>query len=280
MAAFHQDPGIQVTAMSQLALAVDREDDWTGLTDAAARRKRQNRLNVRAYRRRKTQRSQAVSSSLYAPPVPSTSNTQLQQAWWNEDKQMVVAIPASFAKTFYSTIKPILPNPLSILRSEQAPTGILFPLSSDHLITLIQYNVLRACLANIKLLDLVDATRVQQECGSAPTLLQRTIEHQPWIDIIPHPTWRDNLILAQGTYDVDDICNDVVGGLWDEVPGLDVTERGIIAWSPPWDIGGWEASEGFLKKWGWLLRGCSEVVEATNRWRRMRGEEDLVVELE
>jgi hypothetical protein len=31
--------------------AVDKEDDWTGLTDAAARRKRQNRLNVRAYRK-------------------------------------------------------------------------------------------------------------------------------------------------------------------------------------------------------------------------------------
>jgi hypothetical protein len=26
------------------------EDDWTGLKDAAERRKRQNRLNVRAYR--------------------------------------------------------------------------------------------------------------------------------------------------------------------------------------------------------------------------------------
>ena len=31
--------------------AVDEEDDWTGLTDAVSRRKRQNRLNVRAYRR-------------------------------------------------------------------------------------------------------------------------------------------------------------------------------------------------------------------------------------
>jgi hypothetical protein len=31
--------------------AVNREDDWTGLADAAARRKRQNRLNVRAYRK-------------------------------------------------------------------------------------------------------------------------------------------------------------------------------------------------------------------------------------
>jgi len=29
--------------------AQDKEDDWTGLADATARRKRQNRLNQRAY---------------------------------------------------------------------------------------------------------------------------------------------------------------------------------------------------------------------------------------
>jgi hypothetical protein len=68
MAAFHPQPEIQLTSMPQLALvgqanllegpdyakfvkAVDKEDDWTGLTDAAARRKRQNRLNVRAHRK-------------------------------------------------------------------------------------------------------------------------------------------------------------------------------------------------------------------------------------
>ena len=34
--------------------AVDSEDDWTGVTSAASRRKRQNRLNVRAYRESKT----------------------------------------------------------------------------------------------------------------------------------------------------------------------------------------------------------------------------------
>jgi len=68
MATFHPQPEIQLTLMSQVALvgqanflegpdhakfmkAVNREDDWTGLTDAAARRKRQNRLNVRAYRK-------------------------------------------------------------------------------------------------------------------------------------------------------------------------------------------------------------------------------------
>ena len=49
----HQEPSqVQLYRMSQLADATSLDDDWTGLNDADARRKRQNRLNVRAYRKR------------------------------------------------------------------------------------------------------------------------------------------------------------------------------------------------------------------------------------
>ena len=55
--------------------------------------------------------------------------------------------------------------------------------------------------------------------------------------------------------------------------------RGVIVWSDPWEMGGWELTEGFLRKWGWMLEGAEEVIELSNRWRERRGEERLFVEV-
>jgi hypothetical protein len=48
----------------------------------------------------------------------------------------------------------------------------------------------------------------------------------------------------------------------------------------PWDISGWEVTEGFVRKWGFLLRGYGELLDGTNKWSAKRGEEPLVLELE
>jgi hypothetical protein len=58
-----------------------------------------------------------------------------------------------------------------------------------------------------------------------------------------------------------------------------VEKRGVLVWSDPWRADGWEVTEGFLKKWGRLLKGCRELIESTNRWRELRGEEPLVIEI-
>jgi hypothetical protein len=39
-------------------------------------------------------------------------------------------------------------------------------------------------------------------------------------------------------------------------------------------------SKGFVEKWSWLLKGCSTLLESTNKYREQRGEERLVVEIE
>jgi hypothetical protein len=44
------NPRIQIARMSQQVAIRKPEDDWTGTTDRAERRKLQNRLNQRTYR--------------------------------------------------------------------------------------------------------------------------------------------------------------------------------------------------------------------------------------
>ncbi|EHL03412.1 hypothetical protein M7I_0635 [Glarea lozoyensis 74030] len=77
-----------------------------------------------------------------------------------------------------------------------------------------------------------------------PTLLQQTVTHDYWIDIMPIAQMRDNLILNQGLYDQDELCSDIVGGLYDGFD--DVQNKGIIIWGEPWDADGWEISVFFI----------------------------------
>ena len=88
--------------------------------------------------------------------------------------------------------------------------------------------------------------------------------------MLPLRQMRDNLISMEGSYDHDDLCSDMVGGLFE---GFNECEnRGVLVWSEPWCEEGWEVSERFTRKWGRLLRGCGELIESTNRWRGLRNE--------
>jgi len=171
---------------------------------------------------------------------------------------------------------------------------VIFPLAPDHhLITLVQYNVLRATITNFAILNILHT--IPTECSIAlnlgpsydppetipptlyPTATQLAIPHEPWIDIYPCAQMRDNLILNEGNYDPDELCFDTAGGLWE---GFDYVEvRGMMIWGEPWNEDGWEVTQGFVDKWGWILKGCDEMIEISNRWREGRGEERLVVEV-
>ena len=205
------------------------------------------------------------------------------------------------ANALRSTATPLIPDRPALVPLEalgRPPERIVFPLSPDHLITLLQFNVLRGLVTNRSLLLPLLKDDHLGECSSTalqilpsptspqevppslqPTVLQRTIPHEDWIDVIPHPVLRDNLILSSGKFDEDGLWSDTVGGLFEGFPASEIEQRGVIAWSPPWHVSGWEFSEGFWRKWGWSLKGCPEALEATNKWRRKRGEKPLVVEL-
>lgn len=198
--------------------------------------------------------------------------------------------PAARAKQLYSSRGPLLRE--SSMRED---LHIIFPLCSDHLITLLQYNTLRALAVNRTLVTGIPTTPL--DCAQEtthivsyptrseimppellPTVLQQTVPHGDWIDFFPSPEGRDRLIQAAGTFDEDDLWADLVGGLYEGYPDDEMERRGMIAWSPPWKMSGWEMSEGFMKKWFWIFEDSPGALESTNRWRMQRCEEPLVCE--
>ncbi|MCJ1474355.1 hypothetical protein MMC13_003013 [Lambiella insularis] len=214
---------------------------------------------------------------------------------------------------------PLLNLPTAIPNSFlQSTSPTYFPLPHDSLLTLIQINVYRALLTNIDLLHLktylfpacpsphtCHHTPAQHQAVSPqrgdlnfpaetlippslrPTELQLAVPHNRWIDIFPHPAVRDNLILAGEAAANNDLCADLVGSMHAEPgsgmgvgdDGEEVVEMGMRVWSDPWDIRSWEVTAGFAQKWGWLMRGAGDWLEASNEWRERRGEERLIVEL-
>lgn len=196
--------------------------------------------------------------------------------------------------TRHKLIPPLLPYTTYATLGRPTPT-ITFPLSADHcLITLVQYNVVRAILFNMNILSLLDC--LPSECSRSfrvpfldvtppekipadlqPTPLQESTPHPFWIQAIPFPAMRDNLILLAGMYDSESFRYDIGEGLYEGFD--DVERRGFLVWGESWCGRGWEVSQGFVNKWGFLLKGCPEVIESTNRWREVRGEDRLILDI-
>jgi hypothetical protein len=82
---------------------------------------------------------------------------------------------------------------------------------------------------------------------------------------------RNNILQEYSRIDADELCADLL----DIRPGLE-NKPNLIVWGNSADPGSWEASTHFLRKWGWVLLGCSDILEATNYWRQRRGENRLV----
>ena len=118
-----------------------------------------------------------------------------------------------------------------------------------------------------------------------PSSEQITVKHHPFIDILPFPTLRKNLITHQEVIDEDEFFHDMLTGLvcWGGA-GIGRKDRedstGNASTGTPWDVRSWEARVWFLKKyWTLLGREDGELVRQSVWWRSIRGEDTLDMEV-
>ncbi|KAL8650557.1 MAG: hypothetical protein Q9210_003749 [Variospora velana] len=116
-----------------------------------------------------------------------------------------------------------------------------------------------------------------------PSSEQIAVDHHPYIDILPFPMLRKNLIMHQEEIDEDGFFHDMLTGLmcWGGA-GIGRRNRqeftGYASTGTPWDVRSWEAKEWFLKKYWALVGGDDgELVRQSEWWRSMRGEDPLCI---
>ncbi|KAI1349815.1 hypothetical protein F5Y01DRAFT_288172 [Xylaria sp. FL0043] len=105
---------------------------------------------------------------------------------------------------------------------------------------------------------------------------QITVGHHPFIDVLPFPSVRANLIGSIGMIDEDEFFRDSLSGLvcWG---GTGVSRRNTsgAGTGTPWDVRSWEAKQWFIQKWWFILGGDEgELIQQTKWWRSLRGEDE------
>ena len=159
-------------------------------------------------------------------------------------------------------------------------------LREHQFICLSQYSMFRAYLQNAHLLRLDFALFADDDSTSPwttynpfpelttpvphslnPTNLQLSTFHHPYLDTIASPSLRNNILIATLREDQEEqLC-------------MDLHSNGsITVWgSQPWSSMGWEVSQNFADRWGWILDG--ETIRCSNFWRMERGEAPLHIQL-
>ena len=112
-----------------------------------------------------------------------------------------------------------------------------------------------------------------------PIREQVTVIHPPYVDVLPFPTFRKNIIKYQDKVSEQELFQDLLDGLvcWGGA-GIGRADRdcstGRTTTGAPWDSRSWEAKPWFLRKHWDLLGGEEgELVRQSEWWRIMRGEE-------
>lgn len=170
------------------------------------------------------------------------------------------------------------------------PSDLLRLPGDDHLLSLMYYNVFRALTWNMRSMNLDTVLMHTDEYPSPfilrtanlssippwlhPTELQLSLPHHPCFDIFPDPVVRDNGIRGVDMLPHGILCMTLAGrNTWNE---NDRDRRtGMVIWGSPEDALSWEVTEGFVRSFGWLVKGSHVLECATNRWRWTAGEDPI-----
>ncbi|KAJ5387900.1 hypothetical protein N7509_010441 [Penicillium cosmopolitanum] len=302
--------------------------------DPKRRRKIQNRLNQRA-RRSRLQQQNKQNGKVDDPPFRV-------HRWKLDDPEDTEPSPPE--SSVLTSASPRT-NPSNLrLHNSISHSALIVParrdqsakskscIASDLLLTMIQRNVARAGYQNSNIIlpavAAFSATGEPQPLDRlltvssivpitdglpdmlVPTDLQRRIPHAIWINGIPCPKMRDNLIQWEYMIDSTEFLYDLMGNLLepevpcfrpsgspiqlsalpmnhdlslsgDEEDDYTASRHGMIVWGKPYLLDSWELTPAFVRKWGRLLEGCDELIRSSNRWRESRGEEKIrITELE
>ncbi|TEA10227.1 hypothetical protein C8034_v010350 [Colletotrichum sidae] len=301
--------------------------------DSRKSRKRiQNRVNQRAHRLRlqaqsdsrrdgkrpfKVQRwrvdelaaddaSTAVVTALITPPEAEVTTPQQSKNRDCRQKQLsqaVSTVDGSSARSNRHFKLPMADNLLhlihfNIFRAMQSITSLLdvTTLMTDPSTGLTLHSCVSTDCGRMRTLQVLDPT---MPANLMPTSSQARDFHSHWIDKMPFPQLRDNLIKYSASFDHADFMQDMVGSLYTPlswrrsfsgappprrqplVAEMEDTDemtsgcQGFIVWGDAHVVANWEATPSFLMKWAWALEGCEELVEVSNRWRLLRGEEPM-----
>ncbi|ETS82741.1 hypothetical protein PFICI_04617 [Pestalotiopsis fici W106-1] len=288
---------IPISHMTQQSHVRAPGDDWTGITNSTERRRLQNRLNSRAWRRRQTDIKKLAAKNESSLPVERQhlANSK-QKVHLSKDDQIIEKLRGTLQGSRRTGTLCALGarEANALMESIEAVAQGHASLGSprvDLLLTLTRLNVFRALDINASALGFPSASWLCSDAVSVismkdgkwqppmgcppclrPTCLQQQIPHHPWLDLLPFPTVRDNVLLLGEDYDDTAFCLDIV-----EICAVsaDGGGTGLIVWGEPSDPSSWEASADLLKKWDELFRGSHELIAASNHWRTMRGEDHL-----